>query len=154
MTTVLPMISPSGKDSPPDFLPDLLRRIAEAAAGEPFDLALTIRGRRIEVRSSEPDAVPDAPSPRPVRFVPTGFQDDILAILVGKALRTDALVAILGCERSQFFRRPGGIQELRENGLVDNHERLGYYRPDAPPAVLSDVEAAPLPAPASSRRST
>jgi hypothetical protein len=69
-------------------------------------------------------------------FVPTPFQSDILAALEGKALRTDALANKVG-DRSRLYRRPGGIHELRDNGLVAHHPRLGYFRPDCPPAELS-----------------
>jgi hypothetical protein len=78
----------------------------------------------------------DSPVGLAAAFVPNALQCDVLTALDGKALRTDALVVRIGCERSQLFKKPGGIQELREQGLVDNHPRVGYFRPDAPPAEL------------------
>lgn len=70
-------------------------------------------------------------------FVPDPFQTAILTALEGKALRTDALASVVG-DRSRLFRKPtGGIPELRKEGLVDHHSRLGYYRPDAPPPELA-----------------
>jgi hypothetical protein len=66
-------------------------------------------------------------------FIPTPFQQEILAALKGKGLRTDALVAKLECGRSRLYADPGGLPELQENGLVSHHKRVGYYRPDAPP---------------------
>lgn len=70
-------------------------------------------------------------------FVPDAFQQGVLVALEGQALRTDALAAALGGDRSRLFKKPkGGLQELREQGLVSHHPRLGYYRPDAPPEEL------------------
>ncbi len=68
-------------------------------------------------------------------FVPNAFQTAILEALDGKALRTDPLGAAVG-DRGRLFKKPGGIQELKDNGLVDNHPRVGYYRPDSPPPDL------------------
>ena len=68
-------------------------------------------------------------------FLPTPFQQAILDALEGKAMRTDALGAAVG-DRSRLFR-PGGLKELRERGLVDHHERRGFYRPDSPPEELA-----------------
>lgn len=73
-------------------------------------------------------------------FVPTAFQADILDALDGKALRADALGHKVG-DRSRLYRRPGGLHELREEGLVCLHKRLGYYRPDAPPPELEEEES-------------
>ncbi|HEY7427447.1 MAG TPA: hypothetical protein VH682_24650 [Gemmataceae bacterium] len=72
-------------------------------------------------------------------FVPTPFQEGILDALEGKALRSDPLGAAVGDKR-RLYRHPGGLQELREEGLVDHHARLGYFRPDAPPPELSGDE--------------
>lgn len=76
------------------------------------------------------------PPPDP-GFVPTQFQQDILEALSGRALRTDALAAKVGNRRG-LFKDPGGVPELIEEGLVSHHKRLGYYRPDKPPADLGD----------------
>lgn len=65
-------------------------------------------------------------------FVPNAAQTAILTALDGKAMNSSALAAIVGDKR-RVYAKPGGIQELREKGLVEHHERLGYYRPDAPP---------------------
>jgi hypothetical protein len=70
-------------------------------------------------------------------FVPNAFQEAILSALEGKALRTDALGAAAG-DRSRLFRNPGGLKELQEQGLVQHHKRLGFYRPDCPPEDLAD----------------
>jgi len=67
-------------------------------------------------------------------FIPTPFQRGILKALDGKALRTDALAAVVG-DRSRLFRR-GGLNELRDRGMVANHPAIGFYRPDAPPPEL------------------
>jgi hypothetical protein len=71
-------------------------------------------------------------------FVPTPFQEAILGALEGTALRTDALGAAVG-DRSRLYR-PGGLTELREQGLVKHHPRLGFYRPDCPPEALEGGE--------------
>lgn len=73
-------------------------------------------------------------------FVPNAVQTAILKALEGKALKTNALVAVAG-SKSQLFRVPGGIQELRDRGLVEHHDRLGFYRPDMPPPSLDLSEA-------------
>jgi len=71
-------------------------------------------------------------------FVPTPLQQEILNALEGKALRTDALANKLGVERSRLFQKPkGGIMELKKEGFVESHPRLGYFRPDAPPPELA-----------------
>lgn len=81
---------------------------------------------------------PDAPT-EPEPFVPNEFQRQILEALDGKALRTDALAGAVG-NRRRLFKHPGGISELIEEGLVANHPRCGYYRPDrAPPEIFQDV---------------
>ncbi|MBL8795406.1 MAG: hypothetical protein JNM56_15990 [Planctomycetia bacterium] len=68
-------------------------------------------------------------------FIPTDYQKEILAVLDGKALRTDAIAAKTGNRRG-LFRDPGGIPELRAHGLVDWHRRIGFFRPDALPPEL------------------
>jgi hypothetical protein len=73
-------------------------------------------------------------------FVPSPFQDSILAALEGRALRTDALGGAVG-DRSRLFK-PHGLKELREQGLVGWHSRLGFYRVDAPPPQLSEQKDA------------
>ena len=68
-------------------------------------------------------------------FTPTPFQKGILKALEGKALRTDALGAAVG-DRSRLFRK-GGLNELKERGLVEHNQSAGYYRPDAPPPNMA-----------------
>ena len=48
----------------------------------------------------------------------------------------DALGAAVG-DRSRLYK-PGGLKELREQGMVDHNARLGFFRPDCPP---QDLEA-------------
>ena len=67
-------------------------------------------------------------------FQPTAFQKGILKALDGKAMRTDALGAAVG-DRSRLFRK-GGLNELKDRGLVEHNSSIGYYRPDAPPPGL------------------
>lgn len=66
-------------------------------------------------------------------FIPTQAQQDILEALDGKALTGDALAAKLDVDRRGVMR---SLAELREHGLVENRQRVGYYRPDAPPPEL------------------
>src|SRR5262245_32838817 len=84
-----------------------------------------------------PPAAAETPQSESQPFIPTPFQADILAALEGKALRTDALIAKLDCDRSRLYKRPGGIHELREHGLVGHHSRIGYYSVGAPPPELA-----------------
>jgi len=110
---------------------------AYVAANHPRRLAVRLRidlddGERIQM------PIADVSASGEDVFVPTAFQLAILDALDGRALRTDALGAEVG-DRGRLFRRPGGLPELREQGLVDNHPRLGYYRPDAPPPPLADT---------------
>ena len=79
----------------------------------------------------------EPPSKTP--FILTAIQKGILAALDGKARRTDDLADQIG-DRSRLFRK-GGLKELQEKGLIKHHDRLGYYRPDAPPKELADQDA-------------
>lgn len=76
-------------------------------------------------------------------FTPRPFQQAILDALAGKALHARALGAKVG--DSGRLYKPHGIQELRERGLVELHERLGFWRPDAPPPELEQEAAANIP---------
>ena len=69
-------------------------------------------------------------------FIPTQLQEDVLTALDGRALRTDALAHRCHGNRRSLFRDPGGLHELRRQGLVDHHHRIGYYRADALPPEL------------------
>jgi hypothetical protein len=72
-----------------------------------------------------------------VPFIPSELQEAILAALNGKALTLDALTLKLHVDRSTLHR--DGIKELRAQGLIDNHRRVGgYFRPDAPPPKYAD----------------
>lgn len=70
-------------------------------------------------------------------FVPGPVQKAILEALEGEALRSDALGTAVG-GRSRIFQHPGGLKELQQEGLVKHHNRLGFYRPDAPPPTLEE----------------
>ena len=67
--------------------------------------------------------------------VPTAVQKAILTALAGCALRTKALVKATRVEHSQMFRH---MKELKERGLVSTHAKLGFFRPDHPPAILAE----------------
>ena len=98
---------------------------------------------RVDVPEEESRQRPSGPSPAPTlpptRFVPTPFQKGILQALDGQALRTDDLAHEVG-NRRKLFIHPGGLRELQAQGLVAHHNRLGYYRPDAPPPALKDAK--------------
>ena len=74
----------------------------------------------------------DALLPPPKAVIRSAFQQGILDALDGKALRTDALAVRVG-SRSRLFAKDG-LPELQEEGVVAHDKRVGYYRPDAPPA--------------------
>jgi hypothetical protein len=99
-----------------------------------------VGGRRMKLAIFSAVSAP-APSAEPASaeddFTPNALQADVLIALERKALRTDALARAIGCDRTQLFRKPGGVQELRDHGLLDNHPGHGYFRPDLPPPELS-----------------
>jgi len=74
------------------------------------------------------------------QFIPGDLQELILEALDGVAMKTGDLKRSLP-SKARLFQKPGGIQELRDKGLVKHHQRLGYYRPDAPPEVLAKKDA-------------
>ena len=102
---------------------------ALADAGEPFSLTLKTADVLLTLEVRPLSAV---------GFVPTRLQQDILAGLAGKSLRTDALAHKCDVDRAQIFRK-GGLPELRERGLVAHHPSIGFYRPDAPPSALKAI---------------
>lgn len=66
-------------------------------------------------------------------FVPTPLQAAILKALNGSALKKQPLaLEVCGGEGTRLYK-PGGINELRAEGLVDHRNGVGYFRPDAPP---------------------
>jgi hypothetical protein len=85
----------------------------------------------VDIVSEQDDTENETDKP----FIPRRFQRAILDALDGVALRTDALGAKVG-DRGRLFKR-NGIKELREQGLVDRHPSVGFYRPDAPPPEFS-----------------
>lgn len=75
------------------------------------------------------------------RFVRTPIHDAILDALNGRALNADELAAASHILRRNLFDRgprTGPLTELRSNGLVDHHRRLGYFRPDSLPPELRE----------------
>lgn len=85
------------------------------------------------------DGYRKAELPVPTSALP-GTPEKVAALeaLDGKAMRTDALAAAVG-DRSRLFKA-GGLEELQQQGLVKHHKRLGFYRPDALPPRLADLE--------------
>lgn len=126
---------------------DLLGQLAAAAAGYIARRFGDTRGRStrllLEYAASgdlldvrlELVPVKGTAEVRPPAFVATPFQRAILKALAGKAMRTDDLAAKVG-DRRRLFRDPGGLPELQEHDKVRHHPRLGFYRPDDPPAEL------------------
>jgi hypothetical protein len=85
---------------------------------------------------AEPASEPPPAEPSPGEaWVPTLLQRQVLAALEGDALRADELGAVTGDRRGLF--QAGGLRELQDRGLVRKDPRLGYYRPDLPPAELA-----------------
>jgi hypothetical protein len=66
-------------------------------------------------------------------FVPTHVQKAILQVTDGCALRQSELEEVTGYDRAQLHRE-SGLKELMKLGKIKWHRRLGYYRPDRPPA--------------------
>lgn len=75
----------------------------------------------------------------PAVFVPNANQAAMLAALKGRALHTDDLAREAKIDRREVHRKPGGIFELRSQGLVDIHPRLGHYSIEFPPNQLQEV---------------
>jgi hypothetical protein len=115
-----------------DVLDTVRRYVADNLPGclaESLSITL-VGGRRIEHPLPAVARASEAALP----FVPSPFQRAILKALDGVALRTDALGAAVG-DRSRLYRQ-GGLQELRERGLVGWHKYLGFYSVKSPPAAL------------------
>ncbi len=82
------------------------------------------------------------------RFVPNAYQIKILDLLDGKSLSSDAIARRLGIDKRQLFKKTSGkghvtfgyLDELKEQGVVGHHDRLGYFRPDRPPLELREDE--------------
>ncbi len=104
-------------------------------------LRITIKGASGKLSWPFLDAVPAAPAAED-EFLPNEVQAVILQALEGKYMRSDVLASAintaLGIEdgRKRLFKRPGGVQELTEQGLVKNHPRRGYYSLASPPEEL------------------
>lgn len=113
--------------------PDTLRIIT--AAGKKIQLPIPVAaGSLSKLHEADTETGSMEQEEEWTPFIPNGFQKGILKALEGKGLRTDALGAAVG-DRARLFK-PGGLQELKERGLVCHHKSLGYYRPDLPPIEL------------------
>ena len=67
-------------------------------------------------------------------FLATPMQKAIFAALDGQSLKKQALAdAVAKGDGGALYRR-GDLQELRNRGMVQHKPRVGFYRPDAPPA--------------------
>lgn len=82
---------------------------------------------------------------RPTGAVPplilNPLQTQILKVLKGKALRTQALAGACGVEKNKLYQKLASglhpIQELKDAGFVVLSSKIGYYRPDAPPPEVT-----------------
>jgi hypothetical protein len=97
---------------------------------------MTSTGQQQTLPLPAPATVPAETPEEFVPFHPTAFQQAILRALEGKALRKQALGAAVG-DVGRLYR-PHGLPELRERGLVVHSDRVGFYRPDSPPAGLAN----------------
>lgn len=123
-----------------DLLFSAVRLYAQRAFGAsyvPEKISITLRGLASPVKLPIPP--PSITVPLNGTFVPNAFQKGILKALAGKALRADELGLAVG-DRRRLFRKPGGVSELQEHGLVSHHQRLGYYLTDDPPDDLPAEE--------------
>ncbi len=68
------------------------------------------------------------------QWSPSELQLEIWNALENRSMTTDDLVATLSVSRPTLFKKPGGLPQLLEHGLIRNDRAHGgYYRPDAPP---------------------
>lgn len=68
------------------------------------------------------------------QWSPSELQWDIWNALDGRGMTADDLVATLAISRPTLFKKPGGIQQLLDIGILANDRAHGgYFRPDAPP---------------------
>ncbi len=125
----------------PEALAILRATLAVHAPGF-VPLRITIKGASGKLSWPFLDAVLTAPAAED-EFLPNEVQAVILQSLEGKYMRSDTLAAAintaLGIEdgRKRLFKKPGGIQELADQGLVKNHPRRGYYSVASPPDELT-----------------
>jgi hypothetical protein len=128
----------SAGPTPPDERDEFVERLRGLLKLLPGPVRVYVRAERERHLFRLPAAPPPAAA---LPFVPNAVQDAILLALKGKALRTDSLAKLVG-GRGRLFQRPGGIKELQERGLVDHHDRIGFYSVEFPPEELGgDPEA-------------
>lgn len=80
------------------------------------------------------------PSDEEADFEPTTRQKKIMAVLKGRALRTDALAGAMKVDRRRLYDA-GWLPELMDAGLVGNHPDFGYYSTKEPPPELDENAA-------------
>ncbi len=137
--------------SDPPTIPEILAMLRQAIERDfpgfnPRTVVIRGADRRDKMQMPLPYTAPVAsriaqeePAREGQPFVPNVFQRRILTALDGKALKLAALGAVV-MDRPRLTK-PHGLQELIEQGLVEQHPRLGYYRPDALPAELQEGES-------------
>jgi hypothetical protein len=91
-------------------------------------------GRKLIVPISDIEATVSDPTPvnGPPVFVPTRLQKAILSALDGKALRKEALAEACELKGAPQLYQDGGINELRNLGMVYRHRRFPARPREAP----------------------
>ena len=68
------------------------------------------------------------------QWSPSELQLEIWQALEHRSMTTDGLEQAVSVSRPTLFKKPGGLPQLLEQGLIHNDRAHGgYYRPDAPP---------------------
>ncbi len=88
-------------------------------------------GRKLSLDVPPGPAAAPSPATEEGSFAPNDYQVEILVALEGRALKTDDLAAKTSKDRRSLFT-PGGLKGLIAAGWVQ-HDKRGYFRPDAPP---------------------
>jgi len=113
----------------------LASRLESGEESQPVDTSAN------RLSSAPSDPLPDNDT-EPFVLLPQ--HRSILDALNGKALRSECLAHTANLDKRSLFNRKrktgkiklGLIPELTKHGLIRHHDRLGYYRPDAPPPEL------------------
>jgi hypothetical protein len=100
-------------------------------------------GNENAVEASEKGALGLQPDVEPPQLILSALQVQILKVLEGKGLRTEALANACGVDKNKFYRKSAvgikPLQELKDAGLVTLDEKIGYYRKDAAPPAVTRV---------------
>jgi hypothetical protein len=75
----------------------------------------------------------EPPAAPPGVFEPSELQGDIIEALEWKGMTAGKLATAVGVSERYLYRKPGGLAELIDHGMIRNTHGVGYWRPDAPP---------------------